>query len=50
VYSSANAPLFGTGTGGHGDITSRVIVQDDGNVVLYTGANVPLWSSQLGRH
>jgi len=34
--------LFQTGT--HGDAATRLVVQDNGDVVVYSGAGVPLWS------
>jgi hypothetical protein len=44
VYSETNQALFATNT--TGDAGSFVQVQDDANLVIYTGANVPIWSSR----
>jgi hypothetical protein len=55
VLSSAGHPLFQTATGKRGDASTRLIVLDDGNVVLLTGPasqtspGTVLWSWKSGR-
>ena len=47
VLSSFDVPLWSTGTGGRGDV---VIMQGDGNLVLYSTHSHPLFASGTDRH
>jgi len=48
LYSSGGKALWSTGTGGKGD--ARLIIQNDGNFVLYDNSpNKALWSSKSGK-
>jgi hypothetical protein len=43
MYSTTSAVLWSTNTWGHPN--SWLVVQDDGNLVLYAPGPTPLWSS-----
>lgn len=43
VLYQGSAPLWSTGT--HGQATSGLVMQGDGNLVLYAPGGVPLWAS-----
>ncbi len=44
LYNAASgAPVWSTGT--YGQATAALIIQGDGNLVLYSAAGTPLWSS-----
>jgi hypothetical protein len=44
IYHS-NSPIWASGTGRPGDPGYRLVMQGDGNLVLYTPGNVPVWAT-----
>jgi hypothetical protein len=50
MHKSTGEAVWSTGTSGTSNYNSRLVVQNDGNLVIYTPSNAPIWASNTCCH